>query len=127
MTLNTKGPKVSPMLQLPLPAVTNFSPCNSITIHFRVTGHVETSVPNAPKMTLSTKRSKIPHVHVCNRQRVPNFALRSVATRFQVTGHFETSASNDHKLTLNTKGQRYLIYMLQLPPSPKFHSLLLYR
>ena len=36
---------------------------------------------------------------------------------FQNTGHFETSALNDPKMTLTLKGQRYPIYILQLPPS----------
>ncbi len=35
----------------------------STASHFWVTGHFETTAPNGPQMTLSTKRSKVPHTH----------------------------------------------------------------
>ncbi len=44
-----------------------------------------------------------------------------MARRFRATGNFETSAPNDLKMTLNVKRSRYLIYIVHIPPSPKFH------
>ncbi len=46
------------------PRVPNITPFHSTTSHFRVTGHFETSALNDPKMTLNTKRLKVPHIHV---------------------------------------------------------------
>ncbi len=40
---------------------------------FWVTGHFETSAPNDIKMTLNTKRSKMPHIIYNNYSRVPDF------------------------------------------------------
>ncbi len=59
--------------------------------------------------------------------RVPEFgSFCSTASQFQVTGHFETSAPNDLKWPWTIRDQRYPIYILQLPLSPKFHSNMLY-
>ncbi len=41
-----------------------FTPFSSIINHFRVTGVFETSAPNYCKMTLSTKRSNVLHIHI---------------------------------------------------------------
>ncbi len=41
----------------------NFTPFLSTASHFRVTGYFETSALNDFKITLNTKRSKVPHVH----------------------------------------------------------------
>ncbi len=51
------------------------------------TGHFETSGPNDPKMTLNTKRLKMPHIHVCcittPESRVSHFTpFRSTASLF---------------------------------------------
>ncbi len=35
---------------------------SSMASHFRVAGHYKTSAPNDPKMTLNTKRLKVPHM-----------------------------------------------------------------
>ncbi len=46
------------------PRLPNFSLFRPSSSRFRVSGHYETSAPNDPKITLSTKRSKVPHLHV---------------------------------------------------------------
>ncbi len=76
-----------------------------------VTGKFEKSAPNDPKMTLNTKRSKIPHrmspkltwalkgqrypYKRNNYPRVPIFT-QFCSSRFQVTDHFDTSAPIDN-------------------------------
>ena len=63
-----------------------------------------------PQITLNTKRSKVPRMHITTTPRVPNLIpFRSTASRFWVTGKFETSAPNDLKMTLNTK--RLKVYL----------------
>ncbi len=81
-----------------------------------------------PKMTLNTKRSKLPHTHVYNYpNRVANFTLfHSTARSFRVTGHFEISALNDPKMTLNTKRSEVPHIHVTTTWSQKFHSILLY-
>ncbi len=44
---------------------------HSMTSRFRVTGLFDTSALNALKMTLNTKRSKVPHIHVTTTFRQP--------------------------------------------------------
>ncbi len=72
---------------------------------FHVNGHFETSVPNDPKMTLSSKRSKVPHIQIMTAHDSQISLFRSTASIFQVTCtyYFETSALNDTKMCLNTK------------------------
>ena len=72
-----------------------------------VTGHYETTAPNDTKITLKTKGSKVPHMHV--------FCPKG--SRFWVTGHIEINALNGPKLTLNTKGQKFSIFMTTNSPT----------
>ena len=95
------------MLQLAHPnyPTHNFHPVSpSMVCLFRVGCHFETSGPTDPKMTLNTKRSKAPYIHVTTTpQRLSNFSpFRSTASHFPVTSHFE-SAPTDYKITVNTK------------------------
>ncbi len=77
------------------------------------------------KMTLNTKRSKVPHIHY-NKPEVPNSTLfHSTANRFWVTGHFETNAPNDPKMTFSSRRPK-VPHILQLPLSLKFHSVSVY-
>ncbi len=80
-----------------------------------------------PQMVLNTKSSKVPHIHVTSThgsQISITFALRQAV--------FESQAIliQVHRMTpkwnWTLKGQRYPVYMLQLPPSPNFHSVSLY-
>ena len=80
-----------------------------------------------PKMTLHTKRSKVPCIHVTttpDSQISLCFTLRSIVFRLQAILrqlHWLTP-----KWPWRLKGQRYPIYILELTPSPKFHSISLY-
>ncbi len=116
--------------------IPNFTPFCCMVIRFRVTGHFacfETCAQNDLKMTMNTKRSKVPHIYMIYMLQLPpsqSFSvIHSIASHFRVTGYFEISAPNDPKMFFNTKGEMYPIYMLHPPtptPSPKFHSILLY-
>ncbi len=103
-----KGQKY-PMYILQLPRVTDFTPFRSTASCSRVTGHFETSALNDSKMTLNTKRSKVPH-KCCrpyiyyNYPWVPKFP--SLHSRFQVPGHVKRSVPNDPQMTLNTKSSK---------------------
>ncbi len=46
------------------PRVTNFTPFHPTASHFRLMDHFVTSALNDPKMTLNTKRSKLPDIHI---------------------------------------------------------------
>ncbi len=90
--------------------VPNFIPFCSTASRFRVTAHSETSAPNYPKMTSSTKWSKAPHIHTSmtttpppNSQISTHFTLQLAI--FELQRHFETSAPNDPKMTSKLKGQ----------------------
>ncbi len=98
MTLNTKRSKIC----YNYPQVSNFT-VRYMARRFQVAGHFATSAPNNPQiMTLNTKSSNIPHVHVTTHHK--NFhAFCSMASCFRVIGHFVTSVLKDHKMTLNTK------------------------
>ncbi len=50
-----------------LPWLPDINPFHSVESCFRVTGHFETCVPNDPTLTLNTKRSKVPHIHMTTR------------------------------------------------------------
>ncbi len=63
--------------------VLNFTPFRSMTSRFRATGHIETSKPNGPKLTLNTTGSYVPHIcvtsiHEC--QISLRFVLRPVVS-----------------------------------------------
>ncbi len=82
----------------------NFNPFSCRVNHFRVTAHFKTSALNGPKMTSSTKRSKVLHMHnIYVLETVsPNFQfVRSIAIHSQVGGNFERSALNNSKMTLS--------------------------
>ena len=98
--------------------------------HFRVTGHFEisTSAPNDPKMTLNTKRSKIRHIHVHvtttpDSQMSLCFALWPASFELIVRPFWDKCAQKPPKWPWTLKGQGcpIYIYMLEVPPSPKFH------
>ncbi len=55
------------------PRVPNFTPFHSTTSCFRVTGHFKIRTLNEPKMTLNTKKSKGPHIHVTTTPPSPKF------------------------------------------------------
>ncbi len=85
-----------------------------------VTGHLEISALNDPKMILGTKRSKVPHIYVSLlflNTKFHSFLL--YGHPFGVTGHFETSALNDLKMTWDTTRSRCPIYVLLVSLSPK--------
>ena len=92
--------------------------CHSVSLksqRFRVIGHFKTSAPNDPQMTFDTKTWEVPHVHVTTTpesQISIHFAPRWVA--------FELQAILRQVYWMMTpwtlEGQRYPIYMLQLPP-----------
>ena len=63
MTLNNKGQRY-PIYILKLPWFPNFTPFRSTASRCRVTGHCETSALIKPKITLTTKGSKVSHIHV---------------------------------------------------------------
>ena len=103
--------------------VSNFTP---FFVYFRVTGQFETTESNDPKITFNSigHRYLIYHHYPW----IPNFPpFSSIASRFGVTDHFETNAPNDPKINLNTKRSKvHHIYILQLSPSPKLHSVSLF-
>ncbi len=79
-------------------------------------------------MALDTKRSRAPHIHV-TRTAESQISLSFVLwlTVFEV----QAILRHMQRLTLSKthwilKGQRYPIYISQLPTSPKFHPVLLY-
>ncbi len=95
--------------------VLNFNLLHSMTVHFRVMGHFETS---ERKLTLIT-RSKVPHIYVAS---VPNcsdlmpFCCMTISVR--VKGQFEKSASNDLPNGFehyNDKGVPYILYQCHRP------------
>ncbi len=70
--------------------------------------HWTVNMLNDPKMTLNTKRSKVPHIHMTiNYPRPPyftSFCFTASWLFFELpTSHFQTSALNDPKMTLNTE------------------------
>ncbi len=87
------------------PGLPIFTPFCSTASRCSITGHFETSAPNDPKMSLSTKRSKVP-IYVLQLNRSPHFTrFCFMASHFSVTGNFETSALNDPKWNWTLKGQ----------------------
>ena len=65
------------------PQNSKFTPFSSTTSCFWVAGHFKTSALNEPKMTLNTKRSKVPHIHVTTtpESRISiRFALRTFSS-----------------------------------------------
>ena len=95
------------------------------------TGHFETNASNHTKMTLNSKRSKIPPHMLYKYPRVSIFTpFDYTARRFRVTGHLDINASNDPKTALNTKRSKvphiHITTILLLPLSLKFQSVLLY-
>ncbi len=126
---NTKRPKlphIHVMLLLP-PS----SKSRSVSLYgqplFELQAIFETNVLNDPKMTLNTRRSKLPHIHV------------TTITQFQISLRFALWPSvfglqdilgQMHWMTpkwpWTLRGQRYSICMWQLPPTPKFHTASLY-
>ncbi len=101
-----------------LPPSPKFTLFCSIANHFRVTGVFETSAPNYRKMTLSTKRSNVLHMHISATSDSHFHSFCSTASSFQVTCHFEASALNDHKMTLNTN--RSMLQHINVTTTPKF-------
>ncbi len=100
---------------------------HSTASHFQVTGHFDTSAPNDPKMTLNTKRSKEPLIHVPSTPEPKisiHFALQSAV--FQVQAILRNAQQMTSKWPWTLQGQRYPIYLIQVSPSPKFHSIALY-
>ena len=90
---------------------------------FWVTGHFETSAVNDPKMTLNTKRSNIPHMHittVAESQISIRFTLRPAI--FELQAILRQVHRWPPKVTLNTKRSK----LPHIPMSPKFQSILLY-
>ncbi len=84
------------------------------------------SALNDPNMTLNTKRSKAPYVHMATTS-VPNFTLlHFTPRRFQVTGHLRQMHQTTPKCPWPPTGQKYPIYMLQSLPSLKFHLVSIY-
>ncbi len=85
---------------------------------FWVTCHFETSAPNDPKMILNTKRSNVPHIHTTAAK------FQSVLRYGELFSSYRTFLRQVHRKTTQRprtlKGQRYPIYMLQLPRVPDF-------
>ncbi len=107
----------------------NFTPIHSTASNFQLAGHFETSAPNDAKMTLNTKRSNAPHILQLLPAPPPRPQISLLALQpavFQVQAILNTSAPNESKMTLKTKRSKALLIILQLPMSPKFHSVLFY-
>ncbi len=116
------------MYVVEVPPSSKFHPILLYGKRFWVTGHFEISAPNDPKITFNTKRSKVPHMHVAatpEPQISPPFC--SMASGFELWANL-WQVHQRPKMTLNTKWSKvpHPIYMLQLPPGPKFHSISLY-
>ena len=92
---------------------------------FRVTGHFETSAPNDPPNNIEHQKVNGTLYTRYNYPRLPNSVLL-FREPFLSYKPFETSAQNDRKMTWTLKNQRYPIYMVQLPTTPKFQSVSLY-
>ena len=99
--------------------VPNFTPFHSMASHFSVTHHFEIGGPNDPKMTLKTKRSKVLHIHVTITPK-SQISLRVALwpAVFTLQAIFKQVHQITPKWPLTLKGQRYPIYMLQLPLLP---------
>ncbi len=85
---------------------------------------------NDPTMTLTRKRSNVPHIcdsSALKSQISIHFAVRPTIFELQLTGHFETSVVNDSKNDLKKQGQTYPIYILLVTLSSKFQAISLYR
>ena len=101
----------------------NFNQFHSMTRHFLVTGHFETSAPNYPVSPNDLEHLRVDHTcGYCPRS--PKFQLICFALLFRVMGHFEKSVLhvNDSKMTLNTqKSKAPHLCSTSTPGSPKFH------
>ncbi len=78
------------------------------------------------KMTLNTKRSKVPHYVTTksDSQISVSFVLRLVAHQIQTILRQVPQMTPKWHWTVND--QRYPIYILELPTTPKFHAVSLY-
>ncbi len=90
------------------PRISSFTPGGSTPNHFE--SH---TTPNDPKLTLNNKRSKVPP------GRYPIFALRPAV--FELQSILRQMYWMTPKWRWTIKGQRYSIFILQLPLSPNFH------
>ncbi len=68
---------------------------HSMSTFFRVTGHIETSAPNQPKMIFSTTNSNVSRICVISANIFNQYP--STTNYFRVAGHFEASAQKDTK------------------------------
>ncbi len=95
---------------------------------FLVTGHFETGKSNDRKIALNTKRWNVSHIYnvtIITGSQISPVSL-SAASHFQVKTIWDKSTEWPSKWHWRIKGQRCPVYMLQLPPSPKFHPVSLY-
>ncbi len=104
----------------------HFTPFCSTTKRFRGTGHFKTSAANDPKMTSNHTGSPVPHICVTGvdqSQILLSFAQRPVI--FLDIGYFEKKkcTKRSNKWSWSLQGQRYLIYVLLVSPSLKFHPI----
>ncbi len=83
----------------------------------------ETSAPNDPKMTLNTKRSKVPDKHFTTFES-HFFPLQN--SHFWVTGHFGRIAPDDPKITLNSKSCKVPHIHVATTPGSKCYPASLY-
>ncbi len=78
---------------------------------------VGTGCPNDSKMTLHTKRSKVPHIHVTSTPRVPNFTpFRSTTwpAVFELQAILRQGLRMTPKWPCTLKCQRYTIYWVTI-------------
>ncbi len=118
MTLNTTKTKVLYLCVTNVPESQILLLFRSTTSCFGVRGHVETSAPNDPKMTLNTTRSRISHSGTS--VQVSNFSpCCSMASHFRFVGQLsEISALNGPKMTLCTiMSKAYHMCVTSVPES----------
>ncbi len=108
---------------LQLPATAKFHFISLYSQPFSSNRPFETTAQNDPKMTVNTKRSKVPHIHVITTPESQNSLRFPYGQPVSSYMSFETSAPNDLKMTLNTKGQKYFT-CYNYPRLPNFTSYL---
>ncbi len=113
---------------LQVPTTPNFTSLHPTASRFRLTGHFETSALNDPKETLNTKRPKVLYTG-CISTLASQFSLCFALPLaiFELQAILRQVRRITPKWPWTLLGQRYPIYMWQLPPSPKFQSVSLYR
>ena len=84
----------------------------STTSHSWATSHFETSVPNNPKMTLNSVRSKVPHIHITTTPKSKNFIPfhPTEGQYFSSYRQFWDACTKCAKMTLNTKKVKFISY-----------------